>query len=489
MRRLDLFAERTPSPPPSRVHHQVVRVRHPGYDDAGNTLFAFPAVDVYCEGQQRQEPGVEEVGGVLVQVVYTACTIVSGNKDGFLSRDKSGTDIVWEPQMSSAAPAEIDQVLRAGDYYFHVPSPPPITVASPSTASLRAAVSPDFRIAYAVCPTFREWQPPPQIPESFQASVIDDPQPPKTRRCHVTAETDANECAHLVPAGEMDWFGTHAMWLRHYTTSRFCKDAIHQHGNIIPLRKDIHFLFDSSHFTVFPRLDKNGAYQPAVHVLTTDAPSLYKKYHARCLRPLRGISAHFLFARFAWSIFPLLRGFFQAGMARSVLVAGNIEQTRVGSECEQLVQGQGPGRSGLSPKRKSTSPTKSRSPEKRVCTEYARESNSPDSAVAGLGQAKEKGKRRRSSCSISTGSNSEEEDDQDTSSEEITNPDELQVLAAQGLRAQKKPRTSREMDNARFLAAQGRPHYGFVESEWDEDDGWEERNRGRTRDRFGRPFV
>ncbi|KAF2771008.1 hypothetical protein EJ03DRAFT_269637, partial [Teratosphaeria nubilosa] len=310
-----LPAKEIPSPLPDQIHNQVVRVRHPGYDDAGNTLLSFPAVDDHGEGQQQ------ELGGVHAQLVYTACTIVSGNKHGFLSRDKSGTDIAWKPQSSAAT--ECDQVLRAGDYYFHVSSPPPTAAAGPSTTPLAAV--PDLRNPYAVCPTFREWQPPAHIPESFHASVTDNRQPPPPgartidSRCYVTAETDAIECAHMVPLGEVDWFGANAMWNHHPPTLRVGKEAINKHGNLILLRRDIHYLFDSSHFTIFPRRDENDAYQPTVHVLTTEAPSLYKEYHGRCLRPLRGISAHFLFARFAWSIFPLVRGFFQAGVTRSVL--------------------------------------------------------------------------------------------------------------------------------------------------------------------------
>lgn len=53
-----------------------------------------------------------ELGGIHHGLAHTACALVAGNRhDGYLSESRGG----------NAINAGMDDVLHAGDYYFHVP--------------------------------------------------------------------------------------------------------------------------------------------------------------------------------------------------------------------------------------------------------------------------------------------------------------------------------------------------------------------------------
>ena len=76
-----------------------VNFRHPGYDLDHNLLFSLYAWD-------------HEEGGIHHGLAHTACALFAGNcLDGYLSESREGGPIA----------GGMDEVLRAGDYYFHVP--------------------------------------------------------------------------------------------------------------------------------------------------------------------------------------------------------------------------------------------------------------------------------------------------------------------------------------------------------------------------------
>ena len=76
-----------------------INIRHPGYEPEDDLLFTVYALD-------------HEEGGIHHGLLHTTCAIISGNRyDGSLSKSGDGTPIA----------AGMDDVLQAGEYYFHVP--------------------------------------------------------------------------------------------------------------------------------------------------------------------------------------------------------------------------------------------------------------------------------------------------------------------------------------------------------------------------------
>jgi hypothetical protein len=96
--------------------------------------------------------------------------------------------------------------------------------------------------------------------------------------------------------------------LPRYTQSASGPDRqlIDDMSNLITLRRDIHFLFDSRRFTFVPKQNAKTCCL-VLHVLSLDTDfinsELVPTYHNRSPAPLTGISIQHLFARFAWSLF------------------------------------------------------------------------------------------------------------------------------------------------------------------------------------------
>lgn len=85
-----------PEKPPPTLRGPI-RIRHPGYEDACNTLFKFWPLDS---------------GGVHHETVRIACAFLVNNAwDGSLSVDKGGQHPV------DLGP---ESILRCKSYYFHV---------------------------------------------------------------------------------------------------------------------------------------------------------------------------------------------------------------------------------------------------------------------------------------------------------------------------------------------------------------------------------
>ena len=97
-------------PPPLPAHYSFltrpptqhrINIKHPGYDKKDDDLFTLYAWD-------------HEDGGLHFALVLDACTMVAGNRDGgYLSTTRGGPAIVAGP----------DDILRAGNYFFHMPAP------------------------------------------------------------------------------------------------------------------------------------------------------------------------------------------------------------------------------------------------------------------------------------------------------------------------------------------------------------------------------
>ncbi|KAH6718742.1 hypothetical protein BKA61DRAFT_262195 [Leptodontidium sp. MPI-SDFR-AT-0119] len=121
--------------------------------------------------------------------------------------------------------------------------------------------------------------------------------------CRVSAHSTSTEVAHLIPAHESTWFKANCMWENNNNTTLDATNLLRDPNNALLLRADLHKAFDDRKFSLFPKDDQGFV----VHVLqsATDLRLLY--HNARVTIPQ--CEVNYVFARFAWSIFPSLTGF------------------------------------------------------------------------------------------------------------------------------------------------------------------------------------
>ncbi|KAL8826391.1 MAG: hypothetical protein Q9170_007418 [Blastenia crenularia] len=80
-------------------------------------------------------------------------------------------------------------------------------------------------------------------------------------------------------------------------------DSIDNSGNLLLLRKDLHFTLDRLEWTIFP-----PASNWVIYALDP-SPEVASQFHLRHLRPIEGVDSAYLFAAFARAIFPYLNRF------------------------------------------------------------------------------------------------------------------------------------------------------------------------------------
>lgn len=143
--------------------------------------------------------------------------------------------------------------------------------------------------------------------------------------CRVTGYGDAVDKAHIVPDMESQWFDWNYM-------SRYIHNHLLEEGetlldirNLILLRSDVHRVFDGQILAFVPK----SAGQAADSSEPTALPSLvthflgptsalHRLYHNITLHELSDVCPEFLFARFAWSLFPLLTNFLSTRSTRAL---------------------------------------------------------------------------------------------------------------------------------------------------------------------------
>lgn len=241
-----------------------------------------------------------------------------------------------------------------------MPPPPP----RPSHRSPATPATPDYE-PYPIVPSFRDWLFPhhnlpqewisPHVLPATSAPPADPPRP-RPLHCYVTGlRMGINKC-HLVPSNENDWFSLNGM-ADYIPGSR---GSIDHETNIAILRMcllsplvpfcavvltlcvgaDLHLLFDQRRFVIVPkpsRLSPTTSYALALHVLDTGEGSgeLSDLYQNIPLQPEydKVLSREFVFARFAWALFPFLRNFLEAPVSRRLAVLTRNEaqanQTRM----------------------------------------------------------------------------------------------------------------------------------------------------------------
>ncbi|PMB64022.1 hypothetical protein BM221_010187 [Beauveria bassiana] len=281
----------TANEPESQPNHYVAAQRpsrvdflHPGYSGSA-VLLSLPALDD---------------GGIDFDTALTACGVVAGNRwrDGFFSSDRSGASRVQRPD---------DSILRELQYFFQLPGPldPP----------------------YPTVPRFSHWRfPHNDVPALWQRWSADAAAArmggEAARRCVLSNYGDGLEMAHLLPAGEDDWWLSNHMQ-QYSPTQLFSSDPIDGPANLLTLRADLHCVFDERHFCLVPKDEENagggsgdagaGSYQATterkppqlvVHVFnSTPSGQLPELWHNRAVHAIPAtVAVECLFARFAWTV-------------------------------------------------------------------------------------------------------------------------------------------------------------------------------------------
>ncbi|KAK1832683.1 hypothetical protein QBC39DRAFT_256152 [Podospora conica] len=252
---------------------RLIRIHHPDYDDDENTLLGLYAL--------------EEGDGLDYDTALASCSIVTGNTStGFFTSFERRHEPVARPD---------DGILREDDYFFQLPD------------------SDVLQRPYPVIPRFDDWSfphkalPPPW--NDYRKAVRDAP----AGSCCITDCMWAIEQAHIVPLSASDWWSREGL-PQYALTERFSDNPIDAAANMIPLRGDMHIVFNDKVFAIVPKRDDGGQAADlslAVHVIHPHPdPYFNDTFHNQRLLPL-SCSTEYLFARFAWTIFsPLLLGEF-----------------------------------------------------------------------------------------------------------------------------------------------------------------------------------
>jgi hypothetical protein len=302
----------TPPAAPPVVHPQIL-FRHPGYDDSNNVLLKLRATDSVAGGARH---------GLYAQFALEACGIIAGNRwDGWLSLS-SALDI------ASTEKIDASSILEGRSYYFHLP---------PKQGDLDDTYA---NAPYPITPTFREWRfPHEKLPRAW--NLIPDPDSTpypqflgrtyatsnltfalrdRDLSCRISGYTEETQVAHLCPQKENDWWYANSMSTYNVGSETTPDDL----SNVLLLRSDLHIAFDKPRFVFVPKPTSHPEVPNFVIHLLEESAELHSLYQNRRLQPIRA-GIEMFFARFAWSIFPLLEGFLTNGERRRLVVREMIE--------------------------------------------------------------------------------------------------------------------------------------------------------------------
>lgn len=177
-----------------------------------------------------------------------------------------------------------------------------------------------------VVPNFRAWSfPHDDLPalwhESAQSLVTIEPRS-ATETCRLSKKRHACENAHFIPAAEKSWFADKEIDRYGELSGSTGQDVAHSPANSIRLRRDVHLLWDSLFFSIAPKESRHGGSNRSIwraHSMVSDE-ELYTDYHNRPTEPLTRRAVEYLYARFAWDIFPRVIGFLQSTQPRRLAV-------------------------------------------------------------------------------------------------------------------------------------------------------------------------
>ncbi|XXG99541.1 hypothetical protein Hte_005880 [Hypoxylon texense] len=308
------------------------RFERPTLPPVGEQVKLLRHIDIYHPGYPGMKPllsfNSSDNGGVDYTIVYYACCIVAGNiwndSEGRNHTKKHRNRTKDDPYLSKTMkqvpmPIPDDDIIPPGHYFFHVP-----------------------KIAcYPFYPNFDQWVFPEQIPKPWaylqSRHEEDEPgtdngryaepsseellsEPPSGRDfpaepCRITGHPCGIELGHVVPKTVPEWFNIN--YMRDYSTSSSeHNDPLNDIENLIPIRKDLHHLFDHSNLVIVPKRDRSrdtGAlldtYSLLTHVLQPPGKSrggdlmVLNQYHNLDCYPIKRVPMEYFFARFAWSLF------------------------------------------------------------------------------------------------------------------------------------------------------------------------------------------
>ncbi|TPX14346.1 uncharacterized protein E0L32_005542 [Thyridium curvatum] len=256
-----------PRPPSTRpidllAGREDIQFLHPGYPHPTNLLLKLPRLDQ----AEPTEFGVHHATALL------ACQLIAANQfTGYL---------IDEHQ----EPVTQDVVVLLGRKYFFV-------------------VNGDDQ--YPVVPSFNDWQ----FPHDNQPSWPPIPSTPiATDACCITANLHALEKAYIIPREAQPWYSENGMMA--YSTTVL---GIDDPDNLLPMRSDIHCIFDDRWFVIVP---KHNDYR--VYCIDRRAGAL--DIHNIPLQGLRGNIRPLLLARFAWAILLQVKLFITLGHTRKVKI-------------------------------------------------------------------------------------------------------------------------------------------------------------------------
>ncbi|KAL8993210.1 MAG: hypothetical protein Q9169_006517 [Polycauliona sp. 2 TL-2023] len=309
-----------------------IRFLHPCYREHKNLLFELLAPDNSARGLHH---GTARI----------ACAIIAGNRwDGFLSRTATAEKI----------DAGDEDLLTEDEYYFIVPGSSftlalsknmmlTVRYASgplPSTVSQSDQQRPGLSTSangepymYPVVPGFKEWVfPHRHLPAAWQQVDLEVNNGGQTSSdaiwirdgsCRMTAYSEECDMSHLCPQSETEWYQENRMDQYRYNARKAGRQAINDACNMMLLRADLHRAWDKMRFVHVPKASMVGDSLEKMEFVThvmNHSLNYGQLFHNTKLHTL-GVARECLFARFAWTIFPLLSGFLQQGQARYLLRA------------------------------------------------------------------------------------------------------------------------------------------------------------------------
>ncbi|KAK3290675.1 uncharacterized protein B0H64DRAFT_378473 [Chaetomium fimeti] len=251
---------------------EFIEFRHPHYDAPSNILIQFPRTEV-----------VDHQRGVHYGTALVACQIIANNafSTGSLALDPNGEELVV---------LDFDDVLTNSYYYFIV------------------AGSYNRDNPYPIVPSFQDWEfPHNQIPDAWPPSTVF-----PSSACGVTGYPFPVESAHLVPQKQSMWFERNGM--RRYADNRLMGGNVDNQANIIPLRSDIHVIFDDRSMAIIPR---RSSYTTSV--ISDRADHYYPHHHNVIVHGLHRNARAYLFARFAWTVLFSMKAFVCQGFDRRIV--------------------------------------------------------------------------------------------------------------------------------------------------------------------------
>ncbi|KAI0104036.1 hypothetical protein GGR51DRAFT_523257 [Nemania sp. FL0031] len=321
-------------PPPPLVRtppRSGIFIFHPGYRNGENLLFAFPAVDYFIEPSNQTGTWGHHHATALI-----AGGIIANNAfdDVYFSHDRYGKTPITTPR---------DGILEPGDYWLQLNSIAGGISHTPATGSPSSTPTDKYR--YPIVPSFADWPfPHGKLPKEWQQSH----EPPDqqdidqvTDRCFLTDVKIGLEKTHLIPTAQLHWFNRNKM-MKYCAVSVSATNDIDDPSNQMFLMANISWAFDRPLFVIAPKPSagpsspgspsisaalpsiKLQPYAFVAHVISSvpEALDFTNLYHNRSMQPkyFNLLKREFLFARFAWALFPHLQKFVQVSTAHLELI-------------------------------------------------------------------------------------------------------------------------------------------------------------------------